>query len=46
MQQVFKYYKKAITKKSRNSKLKEKYSINKKTHLVTEKFCTSAFLEN
>ena len=28
---------KHITKKSRNSKLKEKYCINKKTHLATEK---------
>ena len=26
-----------ITKKSRNSKLKEKYYINEKTHLATEK---------
>ena len=29
--------KKHITKKSRNSKLKEKYYINEKTHLATEK---------
>ena len=29
--------KKHITKKSRNCKLKEKYYINKKTHLATEK---------
>ena len=28
--------KKHITKKSRNSKLKEKYYINEKTHLATE----------
>ena len=36
-----------ITKKSRNSKLKEKYYINEKTHLATEKkFCISSFLEN
>ena len=28
---------KHITKKSRNSKLKEKYYINEKTHLTTEK---------
>ena len=31
------YYKKRITKKSRNSKLKEKYYIDKKNHLATEK---------
>ena len=30
--------KKHITKKSRNSKFKEKYHINKKTHLATEKY--------
>ena len=29
--------KKHITEKSRNSKLKEKYYINKKIHLTTEK---------
>ena len=29
--------KKHITKKSRNSKLKENYCINEKTHLTTEK---------
>ena len=29
--------KKRITKKSRNSKLKEKYYINEKTHLATGK---------
>ena len=29
--------KKHIKKKSRNSKLKEKYYINEKTHLATEK---------
>ena len=29
--------KKHITKKSRNSKFQEKYYINKKTHLATEK---------
>ena len=29
--------KKQITKKSHNSKLKEKYSIDKKTHLAIEK---------
>ena len=29
--------KKHTTKKSRNSKLKEKYYLNEKTHLATEK---------
>ena len=38
--------KKHITKKSRNSKLKEKYYINEKTHLATKKIYTSSFLEN
>ena len=30
-------FQKIITKKSRNTKLKEKYYINEKTHLATEK---------
>ena len=34
---VFKYYKKDITKKSRNSNMKERYYINEKTHLAAEK---------
>ena len=39
--------KKHIKKKSRNSKLKEKYYINEKTYLATgKKIYTSSFLEN
>ena len=38
--------KSTLQKSPRNSKLKEKYYINKKTHLATEKNCTSSFLEN